>query len=284
MRKTCLLMIANAWLLAGCAGNVTQADAAESAAVVPVGDGVLATLWQMSAEYHATTRQAWSAARLALDAALADNSLSAATEQKGKFEQLPPAVIVDVDETVLDNAPFQARMIRAGTGYNQPAWDAWVEEASAQPIPGALEFVRYAAERGVMIFYVTNRDAPGEQATRRNLQETGFPLYRSVDYLLMRGEQPGWTSDKSSRRAHIAERYRIVLLAGDDFNDFVAGTRVDSAARIALAEKYAHWWGSRWIMLPNPGYGSWERATYGFDRNLPAEEKARRRMEALGRR
>ncbi|MEL7449541.1 MAG: HAD family acid phosphatase [Pseudomonadota bacterium] len=286
MLRNWLGLIAAAGLVAGCAGSGATSEDTMSAksAAVPTGDGVLATLWLKSAEYQANARVVWSAAKPALDAALANKSWTAATEQTGKYEDLPPAVIVDVDETVLDNTPFQARMILAGTGYNRPAWDAWVEEAAAKPVPGALEFARYAAERGVTIFYVTNRDAPGENATRRNLQEAGFPLYRSIDYLLMRGERPEWTSDKTTRRAHIAERYRIVMLAGDDFNDFIPGTSVDIPARAALAESHADWWGSRWFLLPNPTYGSWERASYGFDRDLSDDEKAARRMKALGER
>ncbi len=232
MVRNWLAILAAAGLAAGCAssGTTLSSDMAAQSAAVPVGDGVLATLWVKSAEYQGNTRVVWSAAKPALDAALADKSWTAATEQTGKYQDLPPAVIVDVDETVLDNSPFQARMILAGTGYNRPAWEAWVEEAAAKPVPGALEFVRYAAERGVTIFYVTNRDAPGELATRRNLQEAGFPLYRSIDYLLMRGERPEWTSDKTTRRAHIAERYRIVMLAGNEIVEVVPGQHHDAIA------------------------------------------------------
>ncbi len=256
-------------LLAGCASGNTSLE------------GLNATLWtQQSAEYRASAEQAYRTAGRMLDQGLADPAWTAVPEQEGDPGGLPPAVILDVDETVLENSPYQARLIVEGREYPD-GWDEWIREATALPVPGALGFARYAAERGVTVFYVTNRDAPLEDATERNLERAGFPLAKDLDVLLMRGEREGWGSDKSSRRAFVAGTHRILILAGDDLNDFISVSRASIEERDRLEADYASHWGVRWIMLPNPAYGSWERALYGFDYELSPEQRRERKRENL---
>ena len=235
-----------------------------------------AVLWvQSSREYEASALQAYRTARLQLDEALKTPAWTAALEQTGAFSTLAPAVILDIDETVLDNSYYQARMIRDGTTFSDGTWNAWVEERKATAIPGALEFTREAARLGVMVFYVTNRVQAGEQATRDNLAALGFPLDAKVDTVLTRGERPEWqASAKGPRRAHVAERYRILLLVGDDLGDFVIDASGTPEERRTRTVAYDDHWGRQWIMLPNPTYGSWERAVIGTSEDPVA---ARRR-------
>ncbi len=138
---------------------------------------VNATLWvQSSAEYRAGALQAYAAARSALDAALADPSWVGATEESGTERSQPPAIVLDLDETAIDNTAYEARMITRGIVYDLPSWNQWVSEAAAKAVPGAAEFLAYAKSRGVTPFYVTNREAREEAGTRRNLEALGFPL------------------------------------------------------------------------------------------------------------
>ena len=196
-----------------------------------------------------------------LDRALKDKSWTAALEQAGNYRKLPPAAVVDIDETVLDNAPYQASQVVAGVGFIPAQWTEWVMQAAAAPIPGAVEFCKYAASRGVQVFYVTNRDTGHEESTRRNLAAHGFPLATAVDTVLVRGEKAEWaSSDKGIRRKEVASRYRILLLVGDDLGDFLSGVRASLARRRELSAPYTSFWGSKWIIIPNPGYGSWEEA------------------------
>jgi acid phosphatase len=223
-----------------------------------------AVLWvQSSAEYEAAAVGIYAVATRVLELGRADSSWTAATEQEGDYRRLPPAVILDVDETVLDNTPYQARLLEDGELYGPVSWGAWVAEAQAPAIPGALEFTRTAAGTGVTVFYVTNRDSALEDATRANLHRLGFPLAQDTDVILTRGERPEWGSDKSTRRAYVAQSFRIVLLVGDDLNDFVAADRASVAERSDLVGTYRANWGTRWIVLPNPMYGSWERSLIG---------------------
>lgn len=258
-------------LVAGCASTPTAAN--------PM---LHAVAWlQTAAEYRAAAAQGYAAASRSLDFALADSSWTAALEQQGAYGRLPPAVVLDVDETVLDNSPYQVRLIADRESFDDESWGRWVREARADPVPGALAFTRAAERAGVTVFYVTNRDAPLEEATRRNLARHGFPLEQGIDVLLLRGERPSWGSDKGSRRAAVAERFRILLLIGDDLNDFASGALSDRAARRVLVDRHRERWGERWIVLPNPMYGSWERSLVEGTPRDGAEHPGGRMLEAL---
>lgn len=243
----------------------TPAPASAQAPASGAVETVRALQWvRTSAEYRAVSLQAYRAAGEALAAALADSSWTAAVEQEGNsFRSLPPAVILDVDETVLDNSPFQERMVELDSDFDPGAWNDWVTQASAEAVPGALAFTRKAAQLGVAVFYVTNRTADQEEATRKNLVDLGFPLSAVHDAILSLGEHPEWGSDKAGRRRQVAEDYRVLLLAGDDLGDFVSVGGLTVQARRRLMEQYRDRWGRRWIILPNPIYGSWQRAPGG---------------------
>ena len=241
-----------------------------------------ATLWvQTASEYRAVARSVYLAAGDDLSLLLADSANSAALEQEGDFSRLPAAVILDVDETVLDNSPYQARLLVSGEQYSSDTWAAWVDERIAEPVPGALEFANGAARLGITVFYVTNRRASQESATRQNLSALGFPLQDDLDVVLTRDERPEWNREKSSRRRFVADTHRVLMLVGDDLNDFVDVDGLSVAERNAVAERYRGYWGERWRMLPNPTYGSWERALFESDYGLPPSERTDRKAEHL---
>lgn len=217
-------------------------------------------LWvQTSSEFWAQTTAAYYGAQVALEQAMNQKSWSAALEQSAGFENLPPAVILDLDETVLDNAPAQGQTVLDRTVYQSDMWSAWVEKMAATAIPGALPFLSLAEKRGVKTFFITNRTAAEQSATLKNLAALGIAA--SDDTVLCSGEN-GWTSDKTARRALVAKSHRVLLLVGDDMNDFVSTAKLTPVERMALAKTHADRWGKSWIVLPNPLYGSWERALF----------------------
>jgi 5'-nucleotidase (lipoprotein e(P4) family) len=245
---------------------------------------LLATLYaQTSSEHHASTRAIYRAAQTQLDAALKDRKWTAALEQGEKFGKKPPAIVLDVDETVLDNSPYQVKTITENLQY--PAgWNEWCDAATAKPIPGALELTQYAASKGVTVFYLTNRDHEVEAGTRKNLEAAGFPLAEGVDVVLTQNERPEWTSDKTSRRAFLAEDYRIVMLFGDNLGDFVAKAHAKGqtlAEREGVVEQHADKWGTRWFVIPNPLYGDWDSITFAHDYERDAAAKTSARLEAM---
>lgn len=230
-----------------------------------------AVLWmQTAAEYRVLARQAWQLAAARLHSASEPGS--AALEQwdmpAQQLAALPTAVIVDLDETVLDNSWFQARLVREQRDYSDADWDRWMAEEAATLIPGAREFLDEAARLGHRIFYVSNRECPRTPApaaadpcpaktwTLHNLRALGLPGTDDPANLLMRRERPEWSaSDKTPRRAWLGQRYRIVEMVGDDIRDFVDRPLFD-----ARRDELMPLFGERWFMLPNAMYGSWERA------------------------
>lgn len=240
-----------------------------------------ATLWmQQSVEYRVACEQAYALARLRIDDAISKPRFSAATEQPIIRELLPTAVILDVDETVLDNSPYQVRRILEREEYSTETWNDWVREEAAGMVPGAAGFIHYAQSRGVTVFFVTNRNVEVKDATVKNLRDQlGIPI--SDDQVLCRGEQPDWGSDKSSRRRHVAETHRVLLLIGDDYNDFVFVNAESKDARNALGANHQERWGNSWILIPNASYGGWERAAFDGDYELQVEERIQRMVDAL---
>ncbi len=260
------LILATA-LLSACAAapQKTAAPVAPPPAATPAAhDNLNATLWMQTAiEYEAATRSIFGAAKTALDAALADTSWNAlpTNESSSGFETKPPAIIVDLDETFIDNSPYQARNVAENEGFTLERWRQWVNAEKATALPGAVEFAQYAASQGVTFFFVTNRDAPEEvAATAANVKKLGFPLRDDLSNLMLRGDSRAPEREKGTRRKLIDREYRVVMLFGDNLGDFLDGIGTDIETRKVLAAPYADWWGRRWFMLPNPSYGSWENA------------------------
>ena len=214
---------------------------------------------QTSAEFWALASGSYRHAQDTLQVALQDKTWTAALEQTSGYESLPPAVILDLDETVLDNVPLEAQLVLDRTGSLQPRWGQWTSQGRAPLVAGAREFLAFAASRGVRAFFVTNRAAGEQHTTLKNLIDQG--LSATDDTLMVVGEN-GWTSDKTARRAAVAKTHRILLLVGDDMNDFVSTAKLTPEQRVNLARTHAARWGQRWVLIPNPLYGSWERALY----------------------
>lgn len=274
-------LLALAALLGGCAASQSNQVADAPRPAQP--DGTLALLWtQTSVEFAAVTRAAYAQAAAALPALVADPAALAAVEQKSA-DGLPPAVILDLDETVLDNSAYQVWLSKTGQSYSPETWAIWCDAGQATLVPGVKEFLLAAVEQGVTPIYISNRDAACEAATRRNLETAGLPIVErdGADAVLLKKEQPDWGSDKGTRRLEVAKRYRIVMLVGDNFGDFLDGIALSIADRAAMAAPYAAWWGNRWIPIPNPQYGSWDAAAFGHKSGLPTAEQTAARFAAL---
>jgi 5'-nucleotidase (lipoprotein e(P4) family) len=219
-----------------------------------------AVLWtQSSAEYRALSYQAFALARLRLDQTLASS--------KSRRAKKPFAVVVDVDETVLDNSRYQAELILRGASYTSESWLAWCERAEAGAVPGAVDFLNYASRRGVHVFYITNRRQAEKAGTMANLKALGFP---NVDDESVVIRPQGASGSKESRREQVRTRYQIALLVGDNLNDYSDDFSGKSVAdRKAEVDKQQSEFGSTYIVIPNPMYGDWESILYpaNADRN-----------------
>lgn len=252
-------------LMTGCS-STEQATNGETVEYNKNEHYVMAVLWfQTAAEARALYYQAFNLAEMKLDEAI--------QSQTGD-EKL--AVILDIDETVLDNSPCRAELIKTDKDF-ATCWLEWVDLIEAKPLPGAKEFLDYTASRGVEVFYVSNRFEAQREVTIENLVSVGFP-YADDDHIYLREGGPS----KESRRQAIAENYEIILLIGDNVNDF-ADVFQDKLVpdRAAEVDSLKDEFGNTFIVLPNPMYGDWEDAVYEYERPLRDEEKDSLRKEML---
>ncbi len=224
---------------------------------------VMATLWvQDSAEYRALAYQTFSLAKMLIEQDLMDETV---TE--------PRAIVVDLDETILDNSPYEAWLVGKDFGYSSSTWNPWIQAGIAPAIPGAVEFLEFCEENEVEVFYVSNRkvldDNSGYAGTVKNLVALGLPYVDEEHVLLRTG-----SSDKTERRAMAEDGHHVILYMGDNLNDFLqdfAGLSVDE--RFAKTDEYKEEFGTKFIVMPNPMYGEWEGAIYDFNWGATAEEK-----------
>ncbi|MBW8808235.1 MAG: 5'-nucleotidase, lipoprotein e(P4) family [Lysobacter sp.] len=290
----CLLALAACKPAPPSAASATPADAKPAAAPAaadakPSGadDNLNAVLWmQRSVEYRATTETVYRAAADKLDVALKQPNWDALVpEERGNSAKgLKPAVVMDVDETVLDNSPYQARLVRDGKEYDEVTWDAWVAEKKAKPLPGVVDFAKAAQAKGVTVLYLSNRAVHLKDATLANLRQAGLPVADDSVFLglgtVVDGcEQNG--SEKNCRRLLAGKQYRVLMQFGDQMGDFVQVVANTPEGRDALLAQYHDWFGERWWMLPNPSYGSWEAMTFNNDYSQSRDARRQAKRAAL---
>lgn len=278
-----------ALVIAGCAS--VPAASAPAAPTAATDDNLNAVLWvQRSQEFETTLISLYRGAVNQLDAALADPQwdalVAAERDNPGEWHGLPPAVILDIDETVLDNSIYQARLVRDGLEYDDDTWAEWVAEQRATLVPGVLEFAHAASQRGVTLYYVTNREHRLKDATLANLRALGLPVAHDDVFLglgmeVANCEQAGSRSGKFCRRQLVGRSHRVLMQFGDQLTDFIHLTANTSQARDAAVVEHNSWFGERWWMLPNPTYGGWEPALFNNDWSLPREQRRTLKREAL---
>ncbi|MCU0378181.1 MAG: 5'-nucleotidase, lipoprotein e(P4) family [Bacteroidales bacterium] len=228
---------------------------------------ILSTLWyQKSAEMRALYYQCFRNAKIALD-----DNLAAYDKSK------PAAVVLDIDETILDNSPFQGWQVHAMKGYSTEEWTRWVNEARARALPGALEFTRYADSIGVELFYISNRDQEDLGPTIENLADAGFPSSDST-HLLLRGQ----TSSKTERRNSVGRDFEILLFIGDNLADMADKyERRGEDHGFGVVDSEKDLFGTRYIVLPNPMYGNWLNELMKKAEGATTREKLVRLLEGF---
>lgn len=284
-----LPLLAALGLLAGCAAqpHAPVAAATPTPASVPADDNLNAVAWaQTAVEHDLLYLQTYRDAQAQLLAALADPHWDALAkaDRVVPADGLKPAVVLDIDETVLDNSPYQARLVRGGGEFNEADWADWCKEARARALPGVVAFTRFAASHGVAVFYLSNRAKDLDQPTLANLRAAGLPVAGPQSFLglgtFVEGcEQAG--SEKGCRRQLVGRHHRVLMEFGDQLGDFLDVLPNTPAGRRALVEPYRDWIGRRWFVLPNPTYGSWEPALFDNDWSAPRQERRRRKIDAL---
>jgi 5'-nucleotidase (lipoprotein e(P4) family) len=230
---------------------------------------VMSLLWmQSSAEYRELCYQSYNAGKIQVDAAL----------KNFKKGDKPLAIIVDCDETILDNSAYDAGHTGYNDAYAGDTWAKWVDAAKAEAMPGSKEFLQYLSTKGVDVFYVTNRDAKkGLEGTMKNLKNLGFPNVDEKHVLLQTDK-----GNKQPRFDEVSKDYNVVVYMGDNENDLPIGAYGQSLQdRNSTADKNKDAFGTKFIALPNPSYGDFEPAVASGYWDLSAQQKDEARKALL---
>ena len=198
--------------------------------------------WQKnSAEYVALSYQAYNLAKFRLD------------EKLNLEFNKRPAIVIDLDETVLNNLPYNEMLIDSSEVFTQESWSKWVNKKIATKIPGSLEFINYAKSKNVKIVYLSNRRVENYDPTKENLVNLGYPFDEDT-LMLLRDE----TGDKTARRSTLND-YEIIMLLGDNLADFSSVFyKKSNNERIQSVDSLSKIFGDKFIILPNLIYGDWE--------------------------
>ncbi|MEX0968576.1 MAG: 5'-nucleotidase, lipoprotein e(P4) family [Bacteroidia bacterium] len=244
-------------------------DQSTAPAVAPLEHKALAVLFvQRSAEYRALVYQTYFLAEMRL------------REIRARKPEQKLAVVVDIDETLLDNSPYGAWQVLNNQPYTFESWKRWTDLAAADTVPGALRFLQVADSLEYAVFYISNRKQEELQATMKNLQRFDFPAVNEERVLLRTT-----TSGKEPRREKVRRQgYEIAMMAGDNLNDFLEDfEKKTREERNAKVDSVRNAFGNRLIVLPNPVYGEWENAMYRYQFDLsPAMQDSVRRSLLKG--
>jgi len=220
---------------------------------------LLSNLWQQNAaEYRALCYQAFNTATMQVDAL---------PKKMRRQQQL--AIITDLDETILDNSPNEAQLMKDNKSWNYQSWKQWTDLSAATAVPGAAEFLQYAKSKGITIFYISNRSVNEVASTLINLQKLHLPDADTSHMLFMHDD-----ASKESRRQVVIKNYTVIMLMGDNLNDFsnvFEGKNITD--RFTETDNAKDNWGKKFIVLPNATYGEWENALYNYQYNLTPEQR-----------
>lgn len=221
----------------------TAASAAAAATASPaLPDNIR---WvQRSAEYVAAVEQVYRVATARVES-------EARSRANGTW-----AVVLDADETVINNADYQAERARVGQGFSDDTWDAWVKRREAAPLPGAAAFLARVRALGGRVAIVTNR-------TQAQCADTEAVFTRhALVYDAMLCRPAGRPSDKNPRFEAVAAGtgipnsgpLTVVAFLGDNILDFPT---LSQKTREQGSQAFVEF-GVRYFLLPNPMYGSWQ--------------------------
>ncbi|QBF26285.1 5'-nucleotidase, lipoprotein e(P4) family [Pseudomonas tructae] len=223
-----------------------------------------AVAWrQTAAEFRALYYQGFNVAKARLDQALANQ----------KPGDKKPAIISDIDDTILSSNTYWGFLIGQDKEFFDDAvWDRWVAANGPTLTPGALEFLDYAKSRGVEIFYVSSRDQGDKtyEYALNNLRALKVPYADEAHVTILRE-----SSNKEPAQHKIAEQYNVLLMLGDNLNDFERSFYVDNVdKRAQLVDASRSRFGGQYIIFPNPTDGHWLKAIFG--ESEPADTPANR--------
>ncbi|GEQ04229.1 MULTISPECIES: 5'-nucleotidase, lipoprotein e(P4) family [Staphylococcus] len=233
-------------------------------------ENIMAVSWyQNSAEAKALYLQGYNTAKTNLDQELKKH------KKNNGHKKL--AIALDIDETVLDNSPYQGYSALHNKSYPE-GWHEWIQAAKAKPVYGAKDFLQYADKKGVDIYYISDRDKDKDfKATKENLIAQGLPQ-ATDQHIMLKGKND---KNKAERRDKVRKNHKLVMLFGDNLLDFDDPQQPTQASREQLVNKHQKDFGKKYIIFPNPMYGSWESVLYNNDFSQSDAKKDQLRKQSI---
>ena len=249
-----------------CESNDIDDSVVTEEKVVVSNPGLNTVLWhQTAAEYTALCYQTYNFAKIQLVSKL----------QKHAFPyEKAPAIIMDLDETVVDNSFYNAQRIIEDDSYSKETWKNWSDLSQAGEVPGAIEFIKFARENGVTVIFISNRRVNELDNTMKNLVNLGLSNLDTNHFFLRVDE-----GSKAGRRSKVAENFEVLMLFGDNLADFTEIFDKKSVSeRNELTENMQSKFGDSFIVLPNTLYGEWDGALFDYKYDWsPAQKDSIRR-------
>ena len=259
--KRFLIVLGTLMVLQSCTEQNSVATISVAEVKPNQNQSINSVLWhQTAAEYKALCYQTYNLAKIQLD-----NKL----EQHAFPYELPPAIVMDLDETVVDNSFFNAQLILDSANYNKDRWKQWSDLKSAGAVPGAIDFIEYAKSKGVEVVFISNRWEYELENTKANLETLGL-LDLDTNNFHFRSDE----GSKMNRRSKVAENYDILMFFGDNLADFSElFDKRTNADRNNLVDSLHVAFGSQFIILPNTLYGEWESSLFDYKYDWTAAQK-----------
>ncbi|MGB0805801.1 MAG: 5'-nucleotidase, lipoprotein e(P4) family [Salibacteraceae bacterium] len=258
--------------------SCTEPDKTEEVANVETGNTINSQehtmnsvlFHQTAAEYKALCYQTYNFSKLVLENKLKDHAYP--------YEK-PPAIVMDLDETVVDNSFYNAQLLLDNEGYTNDSWKEWSDLSKAGAVPGAIEFIKSAQELGVKVMFISNRRSNELSSTMNNVISLGVNNVDSSNFLLREEE-----GSKMARRSLVSEENEIVMLFGDNLADFMEiFDKESNQVRNDLVDSLSAEFGNRFVVLPNVLYGEWEGSLYDYKYDWnPSQKDSIRRSYVVG--
>jgi acid phosphatase len=262
----CAICLTIGWLVGSSGIAALWADPAAATGqtpVFPMTARIGANIYlQTAAEYRACCSTIYKCAELRLQTIL----------ESSRPRAEMPAVVMDLDETVLDNSAFQTFLYKNNLEYTSDLWDDYEQNypQDVSLIPDVKHFIDRAEELGVTIVFISNRSELHRASTKSALDRLGINTSGPLVQLYMRPKDGN--SDKSARRERAAAKYNVLMYFGDNLRDFSESFKAASLPmnptpddclkairqRQASTDDALCHWGLDWFAIPNPVYGEWE--------------------------
>ena len=188
----------------------------------------------------------------------------------------PFAAVFDADETLIWNLGPMRWFAQQGVAFDPKIWDQWEKTGAGKAfaMPGTVEMIGKLRAAGITVIANTNRSATNAKGSEDTLRAAGLGDFKHGETLFLMGDDATGSS-KDMRRATIAAKYCVIILAGDQLGDFSQQFNVrdlPAATRTALATgpTAAALWDKGWFLFPNPVYGPWEKL--GWDDTFPSDK------------